>query len=201
MIAKLTGKLDSQQGSSLVIDVNGVGYALLCSQTTLKDLPPHGQVFSIFVEPLVRAEQITLFGFFTEQERSIFRLLLTVQGVGGKVCISLLSSMTPSQIQNSILSQDSVPLTQADGVGPKVAQRIVRELKDKVGAGVFSSEPLSFVESLTSKVQKEAISALTNLGYKKQEVLEAVHKVTQESKEGLSLNQVVPLALKQLTSA
>ncbi|MDC0348875.1 Holliday junction branch migration protein RuvA [Alphaproteobacteria bacterium] len=201
MIAKLTGKVDSQQDTSLVIDVNGVGYALLCSRTTLKDLPPRGQVCSVFVEPIIRSEQITLFGFFTEQERSIFRLLLTVQGVGGKVCISLLSSMTPSQIQNSILSQDAVPLTQADGVGPKVAQRIVRELKDKVGAGVFASEAPSFVESLTSQVQREAISALTNLGYKKQEVLEAVHKVTQESTEDLSLNQVVPLVLKQLTSA
>ena len=140
MIAKLTGSLDSRYDTSVVIDVNGVGYALLCSQNTLQDLPGEGAACVLFVEPLIRSESITLFGFSSETERSAFRLLLTVQGVGGKVCLAILSVLTPLQIQNNILSQDHVPFTQADGVGPKLAQRIVRELKDKAN---FSGEKSS----------------------------------------------------------
>jgi Holliday junction DNA helicase RuvA len=202
MIAKLTGKLDSRFDTSVVIDVNGVGYVLLCSQNTLRELPPERNSCVLFVEPLIRAENITLFGFFTEAERSVFRLLLTVQGVGGKVCLAILSILTPSQIQNSILSQDYVPFTQADGVGPKVAQRIVRELKDKfnlvIGINSLASQPSS---SAPSSLQQEAVSALINLGYKKQEALETVYRIIESTSEPLSLNQIIPLALKQLAGA
>lgn len=200
MIAKLTGTLDSRFETSIVIDVNGVGYALLCSQNTLKDIPSEGSSCCLFVEPLIRAENITLFGFSTEIERSIFRLLLTVQGVGGKVCLAILSVLTPSQIQNSILIQDHVPFTQADGVGPKVAQRIVRELKEKVGF-VTTKDPLNTgiaFSKTPSSLQQEVVSALMNLGYKKQEALTAVSQVMENASESLSLNQMIPLALKQL---
>jgi Holliday junction DNA helicase RuvA len=129
-------------------------------------------------------------------------LLLTVQGVGGKVCLAILSILTPSQIQNSILSQDYVPFTQADGVGPKVAQRIVRELKDKfnlvIGINSLASQPSS---SAPSSLQQEAVSALINLGYKKQEALETVYRIIESTSEPLSLNQIIPLALKQLAGA
>ena len=204
MIAKLTGNLDSRFDTSLVIDVNGVGYALLCSQNTLRSLPPEGSSCMLFVEPLIRAESITLFGFFTEEERSIFRLLLTVQGVGGKVCIAILSVLTPLQIQNGIVSQDHVPFTQAEGVGPKVAQRIVRELKDKINLPLRQSLLNAAPHTMTpSSLQQEAVSALLNLGYKKQEAVEAVYKVVDsaDQSQSMSLNQIIPLALKQLARA
>ena len=200
MIAKLTGTLDSRFDSSIVIDVNGVGYALLCSQNTLRDIPAEGSSCRLFVEPLIRSENITLFGFSTDVERSIFRLLLTVQGVGGKVCLAILSVLTPSQIQNSILMQDHVPFTQADGVGPKVAQRIVRELKDKVGfvpekGGLGANSPSV---KMPSSIEQEVVSALMNLGYKKQEASEAVYQAMDGVSESLSLSQMIPLALKKL---
>lgn len=202
MIAKLTGKIDSRTESSVVVDVNGVGYFLMCSRNTLNDLPIEASACVLFVEPLIRSESIILFGFSREEERSIFRLLLTVQGVGGKVCIAILSVLTPSDIAKSIASQDHVPFTEADGVGPKVAQRIVRELKDKVGQ--FIGKDLSSGVSLprsTSSLHQEAISALVNLGYKRQQAVEAVHLVMQEDNSPIPLGQLIPLALKQLAGS
>lgn len=201
MIAKLTGKLDSRLDGLVVIDVNGVGYAVLCSHHTLKDMPEVGQACSLFIEPLIRAENITLFGFMTEAERSVFRILLTVQGVGGKVCMAILSVLSPVQIQQSIQVQDHVPFTQADGVGPKVAQRIVRELKDKVNLS-FDQTSKSFAAAPQSSLglHPEALSALMNLGYKKQEAMEALSAVLA-AEDNLSLNQIIPLALKQLARA
>lgn len=202
MIAKLTGKLDSQFDSSVVVDVQGVGYALLCSQNTLRHLPELGNICALFVEPLIRQDSFTLFGFLTESERSLFRLLLTVQGVGGKVCLSILSVLTPSQIQTHILAQDHNPFTQAEGVGPKLAQRIVRELKDKM-SGMIGKTTENFVSmtQISSSVHEEAISALVNLGYKKQQALEAVYRITEKNTDPISLNELIPLALKQLTGA
>lgn len=202
MIAKLTGKLDSRFDSSVVLDVQGVGYALLCSQNTLKNLPSEGVVCTLFVEPLIRQDSFTLFGFLTDTERSLFRLLLTVQGVGGKVCLAILSALTPSQIQNNILAQDYSPFTDAEGVGPKLAQRIVRELKDKMNnVGGRIPDNFSSLTRSTSSIQEETISALVNLGYKKQEALEAVYQVEEKDIESISLNEMIPLALKKLTRA
>lgn len=202
MIAKLTGKLDSRFDSSIVVDVQGVGYALLCSQNTLRNLPDLGHGCALFVEPLIRQDAFTLFGFLTESERSLFRLLLTVQGVGGKVCLAILSVLTPSQVQTHILTQDHTPFTQAEGVGPKLAQRIIRELKDKVSGPIGKeSENVVPLTPRSSAVHEEAISALVNLGYKKQEALEAVYRTVEKNADSISLNQLIPLALKQLTGA
>lgn len=189
MISKLRGFLDSIDTQGLVIDVNGVGYSVACSQNTARNLPVAGEPLTLYIETLMRAEQINLYGFLTDHERSIFKLLLTVQGVGGKVCLSLLSALTADQIFNAILTQDHVPLTQADGVGPKLATRIVRELKDKA----ISEAPLSLTP-LTTGSHQEAFSALINLGYKRQEVLDVL-KTLEES----ALDKLIPLALKYLT--
>jgi Holliday junction DNA helicase RuvA len=189
MISKLRGFLDTIDAQGLVIDVNGVGYSVACSQNTLRNLPASGDALTLYIETLMRAEQINLYGFLTDQERSIFKLLLTVQGVGGKVCLSLLSALTSDQIFNSILTQDHVPLTQADGVGPKLATRIVRELKDKK----ISEAPLSLTPVVSGSHQ-EALSALINLGYKRQAVLDVL-KTLEES----ALDKLIPLALKHLT--
>jgi Holliday junction DNA helicase RuvA len=187
MISKLRGFLDTIDTQSLVIDVNGVGYSVSCSQNTLQSLPVLGESLVLYIETLMRAEQINLYGFLTDQERSIFKLLLTVQGVGGKVCLSLLSALTADQIFNAILTQDHVPLTQADGVGPKLAMRIVRELKDKTGGQAL------FIPASNS-LHQEALSALLNLGYKRQEVLETLQNIEEST-----LDKLIPLALKHLT--
>lgn len=186
MISKLRGLLDTLDSQGVVIDVNGVGYSVACSQNTLRNLPVPGESLVLYIETLMRAEQIHLYGFISEQERSIFKLLLTIQGVGGKVCLSLLSALTADQIMNAIVTQDHAPLTQADGVGPKLATRIVRELKDKAGGQALSST--------SSNLHQQALSALLNLGYKRQEVLE-----TLQNLEESTLDKLIPLALKHLT--
>lgn len=198
MIAKLKGILDSLDHNHVVLDVGGVGYALFCSGTTLKELPAEGAECTLYVEPLIRAESITLFGFSSPEERALFRLLLTVQGVGGKVCIALLSALPPETLQQSIMAEDHVPLTQADGVGPKVAQRIVRELKDKAGSLVVASLASTVLPKTSSQLHGEATSALVNLGYKKPAAHSAVQKVLSEYKEDIALSQLIPLALKEL---
>ena len=201
MIAKLKGLLESREDHQVVLDVGGVGYALFCSGTTLKTLPVEGSPCVLYVEPVIRSEQITLFGFTTAEERALFRLLLTVQGVGGKVCIALLSALTPDALQQSIIAEDHVPLTEADGVGPKVAQRIVRELKDKTGGLVIVPTGGAGLPKTTSQIHLEAISALVNLGYKKPAAQMAVQKILTAQEGEIGLNQLIPLALKELTGA
>lgn len=196
MIAKLTGQIDHKENGHIILDVNGVGYALWCSAYTAQDLPSVGGGCSLYVEPLFRSETLTLFGFLTIEERSLFRLLLTVQGVGGRVCMSLLSALSSDQLRAAILAEDHQPLTKAEGVGPKVAQRIVRELKDKVVGSVSGSLSTCFTPS---QLETEALSALINLGYKKTEVAVVLQKLMKDHKEELTLPQLIPLALKELT--
>lgn len=201
MIAKLKGLLDSRDHHHVVLDVGGVGYLLFCSETTLKTLPAEGEGCTLYVEPLIRAENISLFGFATEEERTLFRLLLTVQGVGGKVCMALLSALDPETLRQSIVAEDHKPLTQAEGVGPKVAQRIARELKDKMSALVMGPMPMGAPTKASSQLHEEATSALVNLGYKKPAALMAVQKILSTRDEDIALNQLIPLALKELTRA
>ena len=201
MISKLKGILDSHEQGQIVLDVNGVGYALYCSTQTGQSLPSEGGACTLYVEPLIRAEHISLFGFSTPEERALFRVMLTVQGVGGKVCMALLSALDPQTLRESIETQDHVPLTQADGIGPKVAQRIVRELKDKMGSMSFAGSLKPTAVKGTNKLQQEAVSALVNLGYKKGDAVVAVDKALKDGTPDLTLNQLIPLALKELTSA
>lgn len=196
MIAKLTGQVDHKDNGHIILDVHGVGYALSCSQQTIQNLPAVGSPSTLYVEPLFRADMLTLFGFITVEERALFRLLLTVQGVGGRVCMALLSALSPDQLRAAITSEDHKPLTQADGVGPKVAQRIVRELKDKVVGGVSGPLP---TQLNSSQLEIEALSALTNLGYKKTEVV-SVLQTLLKGDDDLTLPQLIPLALKELTT-
>lgn len=196
MIAKLTGQIDHKEHGHIILDVNGVGYALWCSHHTVQGLSAVGSLCSLYVEPLFRSETLTLFGFLTVEERSLFRLLLTVQGVGGRVCMALLSALSSDQLRAAIVAEDHRPLTQADGVGPKVAQRIVRELKDKVVGSVSVAVSACFTPS---QLETEALSALINLGYKKTEVAVVLQKLMKDQKEELTLPQLIPLALKELT--
>ncbi len=204
MIAKLKGIVDTTKNNQVILDVNGVGYNLLCSRYTLSLLPSAGNMTVLFVEVLIRQDNITLFGFATEEEQEAFRLLLTVQGVGGKVCLSLLSAIAPATLQSCLITQDHAPLTQAEGVGPKLALRIVRELKGKTILGTtpsinFSSAATT-ISSETSSSAIEAISALVNLGYRKNEVTEAVTRAQKALEDtNTSLDKLIPQALQYLS--
>lgn len=204
MIAKLKGTIDTVLDHSVIVDVNGVGYLLFASRHTLGQLSS-GSPITIHVETIMKAEQLTLYGFLSSKEQQCFRLLMTVQGVGAKVALSILSVLTADQVLDSITTQDYTMITRADGVGPKVGQRVVRELKDKVGS--FYSESVtnssidkSLLESQGDLSKKEeAISALTNLGYRRAEALEAVLMALKELPQDPSLSQIIPAALKNLS--
>jgi len=141
MIAKLTGTVDSVGDESAVIDVNGVGYLVHCSTRTLGRLPPQGGVASLLVETQVREDRIQLFGFADAAERDWLRMLSTVQGVGARTGLAILSTLSPDELVAAIAHGDKGPLTRAAGVGPKLAQRIVSELKDRVQAPVAATLP------------------------------------------------------------
>jgi Holliday junction DNA helicase RuvA len=184
MIAKLKGRVDTVGDTWAIVDVQGVGYLLSCSRQTLSSLPKQGEFAEILVETMMKAEQLTLYGFLTSAEKEYFKILITVQGIGGRMALSILSVAAPNVLSQAILSQQETILTQADGVGPKLAARIVRELKDKVGKldlgalGAGSSH--SFVEDSSQRVHQEALSALTNLGYRRTEALDVLSDVMRE---------------------
>ena len=181
MIAKLKGIVDTVDVDSAIIDVGGVGYLVAASARTLRDLSPGGAV-TVLVETIVREDAISLYGFLEAAERDWFRILTTVQGVGAKVALSILSTLSPDEIARAIAAQDRATLSRPAGVGPKLAARLVTELKDKAAAfGVVpgarpAAEP---APATTGSVNEDAVSALVNLGYKRVEAFGAVARVTQ----------------------
>lgn len=198
MIAKLTGNLDILNDTSLVLDVNGVGYLVSCSSRTLGSLGAKGDRIVLFIETVMRAESLQLYGFGTPEEQTCFRLLITVQGVGMRMALSLLSAFSPSEIYQAISAQDKALLTRADGVGPKLASRIVTELKDKIPTGLaFASNVYTHPSSLAPTLE-EAVSALVNLGYKRLEAVTAVSKAQQHLGEEAPLNDLIRQGLSLL---
>lgn len=204
MIAKLTGKLDSIGRDHVVIDCGGVGYFVRCPARTLASLPAAGEVVSISVETLVREDAIDLYGFHDPAERDWFRLLMTVQGVGAKVALSLLSALSAGDLANAIANEDKATITRADGVGPKLATRLAVELKDKVatmalGRGVPTLTP-SVVPSLSggNAAAADAVSALVNLGYRRPEAASAIEKAMKKLGKGARVEALIPAGLKEL---
>ena len=202
MIARLKGILDAIGEADVIIDVRGVGYFVMCSARTLRSLPGLGEAVTLEIETHVREDHIHLFGFTDAQERDWFKLLQTVQGVGARVALGIQSALSAAEIGNAIAAQDHVPLTQANGVGPKVAKRIVTELKDKapatnMGAALAASLP---AESKAAGVQADAVSALMNLGYGRTEAFGAVARVLQQSPDGATVESLITAGLKELAS-
>lgn len=203
MIAKLTGLLDSTGPDWLIIDVGGVGYQVFASGRTLSQLPQVGEKLSLLIETLVRNEQTQLFGFAQEGERTWFRLLLGIQGVGAKVGLALLTALSADELHHAILTRDQSMITRADGVGPKLAGRIISELKSKVGGfgleiSASTSESNSDIPSIASGMS-EAISALTNLGYRRPEAIEAIAKSNQTLGPGASTEALIRQGLNILS--
>lgn len=185
MIAKLKGLVDELGEDWVVIDVNGVGYMVFCSGKTLARLPKAGEATSLFIETHVREDHIHLYGFADTSERDWFKLLTTVQGVGAKVGLAILSALTAEDIVHAIAAQDKKALTRANGVGPKVATRILTELKDKAGGIVISSAAQSQTGASSAAgsfggAPAEAASALVNLGYGRSDALAAISRANKK---------------------
>jgi len=162
MIAMLAGIVDEIGADRLVLDVNGVGYLVFCSSRTLARAPRHGEPLRLLVETHVREDHIHLYGFAEESERHWFRLLNTVQGVGARLALAVLGALPPDALVTAILAQDKAALARAEGVGPKLAQRIVTELKDKVGTIALGGARA--LPEDAEAASADAVSALVNLG-------------------------------------
>jgi holliday junction DNA helicase RuvA len=193
MIAHLKGRLDATGIDHAVIDVGGVGYLVGASSKTLAAIGPVGEAVMLHTEMLVAEDFIRLVGFATANERDWFRLLTGVQGVGARVALAILSALDPADLSRAIAAQDKAMVARANGVGPKLAERIVRELKDKVGGvAIGGAAPAAAVGA-----SADAISAMLNLGFRPAEASGAVAAAEEELGSGASLDALVRLALRK----
>ncbi len=205
MIAKLTGKITRANDESVIIDVNGVGYLVFCSAKTLEVVSKNEEVTSLLVETHVREDHIHLFGFFEEAEQNCFKILTTVQGVGARVALGILSSWSPDKLANAISAGDKNLITKAPGVGPKLAARIITELKDKMGS-VYESQIITNYgqKSVNKKVDEgvisDVISALENLGYQRGNAYAASLAAADRLGDSVSLQVLIREALSELSA-
>jgi len=203
MIAKLTGRVDGVGEGFAVVDVNGVGYLVHCSARTLNGLPPVGASATLLIETHVSQDHIHLYGFAEAAERSWFRLLTTVQGVGAKVGLSLLSALSPTELAQAIAAQDKASLTRAQGVGPKLAARIAAELKDKAGGVALGpAAALAVVAGAAALDNRasDAVSALINLGYRRAEAFGAVVEAQRRLGAQAPLDALIKAGLRELSA-
>lgn len=218
MIAKLTGVIDSVGQNNVVVDVNGVGYLVFASSRTLAKIGSvRGTAVSLLIETIVREDQFSLYGFADAVEKEWFQILFTVQGVGAKVAQAILSTVNPEQLAVVIASQDKSVLQQADGVGGKLAARIVTELKEKAGKMALGQAAQQKVQDargqgkgakgaaaplvdVPKSVSNDAVSALINLGYGRAEAFGAVANVVRLMGDDLPLSDLIRESLKELSA-
>ena len=202
MIGKLKGRIEAYGADWVMIDVGGVGYHVSCSTRTMMALPPQGEFAEIHTDMLVSPDQIRLIGFATEMERQWFRLLQTVQGVGARVALSVLSALSASDLANAVALNDKAMIMRAQGVGKKVAERIVAELRDKAPAFTPADPMLarlqSELEAPVPTAAADAVSALVNLGYGQAQAGLAVGAARKKSSEEATAEGLIRLALKEL---
>ncbi len=205
MIARLRGRLATVGEDGVVVDVGGVGYLVTCGARTLAGLPRAGEAVELEIETQLRAESLTLYGFETALERSWFRLLQTVQGVGARVALAILAALTPDQLAQAVMAADKAALSRASGVGPRLAARIASELKERVGqlAGTVAAGPLraslaAGLPTAGSAPLEEAISALVNLGYGRSEAHGAIGRVAVQLGPDAALEALIRDGLREL---
>ena len=203
MIGKLKGLIDSYGGDFVIIDVQGVGYVVHCSTRTLSALPQKGEAAEIAIETYVREDMIRLFGFGSDLERDWFRALMIVQGVGTKVALAILSTLSPSDLSSAIALQDKAQVVRAPGVGPKVAQRIVSELKDKAPVLTTGDPELAALQADLGEKRApgpiaDAVSALVNLGYGQAQASAAVSSAMRAAGDEADTAKLIRLGLKEL---
>ncbi len=203
MIGKLKGTIEEIGEDYVLVDVHGVCYVAHCSARTLSRLGSAGEAVVLFIETYVREDQLKLFGFMSALEREWFNLLQSVQGVGSRVALGLLSTLAPSDLANAIALQDKAAVARAPGVGPKVATRIVTELKNKAPA--FAGEASANIglkqelgEGVASSAVADAVSALTNLGYTRDHAANAVAAALKTAGEDADSTKLIRLGLKEL---
>jgi Holliday junction DNA helicase RuvA len=203
MIAKLKGIIDSIGGDWAIIDVSGVGYLVFASGRTLGRLA-EGEAATLMIETHVREDHIHLYGFWDENERDWYKLLTTVQGVGAKAGLALLSVLSGEELVRAIASGDKAAITRAAGVGPKLATRILSELKDKVGklalgsAAASGGTPVEALGDNTAREVADAVSALVNLGYGASDALTAVSNAQAQLDEGAGVADLIRAGLAEL---
>jgi holliday junction DNA helicase RuvA len=197
MIAQLTGRVDALSDGTCVIDVGGVGYLVQASSRTLSALPQPPTTAKVLIETHVREDAIVLYGFADSAERDWFRLLTTVQGVGGRVALAILSALAPRDLIGAIAAGDKASLTRAQGVGPRLAIRLLTELKDKTGA-MPTSSGVSYTPIAAATPADDALSALVNLGYRRIEAAPVVARVLERLGEGATLDALIRDSLKDL---
>jgi Holliday junction DNA helicase RuvA len=203
MIGKLRGVVDTYGEDHVVLDVHGVGYLVHCSQRTLQTLPPAGESATLSIETYVREDQIKLFGFASDLEREWFRILMEVQGVGAKVALGVLSTLRVPELANAIALGDKGQISRAPGVGAKLAQRIVTELKDKAPAFV-SVDPAvirlqgDVAERRAPQPVSDAVSALVHLGYGEIQASAAVAAAVRSAGDNASTETLIRFGLKEL---
>ena len=205
MIGKLKGVVDGLAEDHVLLDVHGVGYVVHCSARTLQGLPRMGEAAALFIEMTVREDQIRLYGFSGEGEREWFRLLQGLQGIGAKTALAILSTLRPAELADAIARGDKTSLSRAPGVGPRVATRIVTELKDKAPAlSGFDPGPMGGTAGAggapagMSGAVVDAISALTNLGYASAQASNAILAAARSAGEGATTETLIRLGLREL---
>jgi len=205
MIGKLKGLVDSYADDRVLIDCGGVCYEAFCSSRTLQSLPRVGEAAVVFIETIVREDMIRLYGFASEAEKAWFNLLMTVQGVGARVALAILSALSPSELSSAIALGDKAMIGRANGVGPKLAVRLVTELKGKVPAiggveaGVIGLQT-ALGEGVAGGNVADAVSALTNLGYSSAQASAALARVVAKEGEDTATEKLIRLGLRELSS-
>ena len=200
MISQLTGKIISSDEKSLIVDVNGVGYQVFCSLQTLLELKDSNEIITILTEFIVREDSQSLFGFSDPLEKKWFNLLISVQGVGAKAAIAILSSITIDELGYAISNSEKSTVTKAEGVGPKIAGRIINELKDKIPESQLDPLFSNYVDpnNKEKELVEDAVSALSNLGYNKTNIKNIVVKVYEDAEENINLSELISKSLKKL---
>lgn len=198
MIAYIKGKLETKSSTYVIVDVNGIGYKIFMSGTAISEMPETGEIVKIHTYYYVREDNISLYGFNTQEELKMFELLLSVSGVGAKSAITMLSSIKPSSFALAVISNDVKSLTKIPGIGPKSAQRIILELKDKLKTeqAITETDNIEIKNVLENNNQiDEAISALQVLGYNRREIEKAFERIPNKES---SVEELIKQALKIL---
>jgi len=198
VIARLTGRVEAVEADRCIIDVNGVGYLVQASTRTLAALPLAPAIVAVLIETQVREDAISLFGFAEAAEREWFRLLTTVQGVGARVALNILSALSPRDLIAAIQAGDRGALTRAQGVGARLAVRLLTELREKAGAMPTGIGFSPVLPPPVGGVEADALSALVNLGYRRPEAVAAVARAMERLGEGAALDAVIRESLKEL---
>jgi len=198
VIAMLTGTLASAAEGAVIVDVGGVGYLVFVSAQTLRRLPAEGELVRLLVETHVREDHIHLYGFAEDDEREWFRRLMTVQGVGARMALSVLGVLSPRDLVQAIAAQDRAALTRADGVGAKLATRILSELKDKAGSIALEATLQGAPRLAADGAMADAISALVNLGYQRSEAFGAVAHASRQLGADAPVEALIRSGLREL---